>query len=824
MEGEQKQFLSDLPKDFSPFSETNIKVKEEDPFLFYPLKDNSSADADLSPGCSYELLNLKLSPFFETNSEVIVEKPFLFDTPKVNLSEDANSITDADPGYASFDLTSFFHGNSEVKKRTPSLLDLLRAYLSLPLPKSEVKEENIFLEGFPRDNSSDNGDLEFLNAETESQCCYKGKKEKLSFINSTRDEASSDASSAIKPNLSTITNSTTDTLTEDKNVESEATSEGPGVDLQLQPASIQSPHIGSRWRIHWSNTDGGVLRRQMTDVERMVLRPNHEGEQCPVCGDRVSGYHYGLLTCESCKGFFKRTVQNKKQYQCSADANCHVDRTCRKRCPSCRFQKCLTMGMKMEAVRADRMRGGRNKFGSFYKRDRAHRLQRNAMRVTVIPSSGVTSQPQTFYTPADHQVSSSTTDQNTHIHYYDQTKVKTEFIKTEYDAHLQSPTLSSSTNQQISDFIMRPGYLVDHQDSIAALLNTTNEDHLIRFPTTYPLAEVKQEPFDYSEHHFVHHPLLEYQGYTSTANYAPMMPIPTVTTAQSVVTSTSSSTTGRVSEPTRTSPVLPLCPAPTEKTVDHFYNSNMAEMCKTLPDDSQIIRIFNAAKGMKGEAHSFAVTVADENLKVIVDWAKNNQLFGKLQLDDQMNLLQTSWSTIHLVDITNAMIHGNLSPTYKITTGEDVSVGAVALLGYRLYVNTWNDIVNRLRNMGFTKFDYCAFRFLALFDQSMDHFQAVSAARSRVLQAWAEVRCSFVSGFMSIFEEIRRLSHDAVRYLWSLQSNFPELWASLRPDTSLVLEMIKTSATRPTDVTSTVPHISVPLQQTTYAPVVYMTS
>lgn len=24
-------------------------------------------------------------------------------------------------------------------------------------------------------------------------------------------------------------------------------------------------------------------------------------ELCPVCGDRVSGYHYGLLTCESCK-------------------------------------------------------------------------------------------------------------------------------------------------------------------------------------------------------------------------------------------------------------------------------------------------------------------------------------------------------------------------------------------------------------------------------------------------------------------------------------------------------------------------------------------
>lgn len=71
-------------------------------------------------------------------------------------------------------------------------------------------------------------------------------------------------------------------------------------------------------------------------------------ELCPVCGDKVSGYHYGLLTCESCKGFFKRTVQNKKVYTCVADRNCHIDKSQRKRCPYCRFQKCLQVGMKLE--------------------------------------------------------------------------------------------------------------------------------------------------------------------------------------------------------------------------------------------------------------------------------------------------------------------------------------------------------------------------------------------------------------------------------------------------------------------------------------------
>lgn len=111
----------------------------------------------------------------------------------------------------------------------------------------------------------------------------------------------------------------------------------------------------------------------------------HIEECCPVCGDKVSGYHYGLLTCESCKGFFKRTVQNKKVYNCVAERCCVIDKTQRKRCPYCRFQKCLDVGMKLEAVRHDRMRGGRNKFGPMYKRDRARKLQVMRNR-TVVPT------------------------------------------------------------------------------------------------------------------------------------------------------------------------------------------------------------------------------------------------------------------------------------------------------------------------------------------------------------------------------------------------------------------------------------------------------
>ena len=43
------------------------------------------------------------------------------------------------------------------------------------------------------------------------------------------------------------------------------------------------------------------------------------------------------------------------------------------------------MGMKLEAVREDRLRGGRNKFGPLYKHDRALKMQNKT--ISLHPSS-----------------------------------------------------------------------------------------------------------------------------------------------------------------------------------------------------------------------------------------------------------------------------------------------------------------------------------------------------------------------------------------------------------------------------------------------------
>ncbi|KAM6472303.1 retinoic acid receptor RXR-beta isoform 1-T1 [Liasis olivaceus] len=69
---------------------------------------------------------------------------------------------------------------------------------------------------------------------------------------------------------------------------------------------------------------------------------------CAICGDRSSGKHYGVYSCEGCKGFFKRTIRKDLTYTCRDNKDCTVDKRQRNRCQYCRYQKCLATGMKRE--------------------------------------------------------------------------------------------------------------------------------------------------------------------------------------------------------------------------------------------------------------------------------------------------------------------------------------------------------------------------------------------------------------------------------------------------------------------------------------------
>lgn len=73
-------------------------------------------------------------------------------------------------------------------------------------------------------------------------------------------------------------------------------------------------------------------------------------ELCLVCNDRASGRHYGAISCEGCKGFFKRSIRKQLAYQCRGTMNCEITKHHRNRCQYCRLQKCLACGMRSDCI------------------------------------------------------------------------------------------------------------------------------------------------------------------------------------------------------------------------------------------------------------------------------------------------------------------------------------------------------------------------------------------------------------------------------------------------------------------------------------------
>lgn len=75
---------------------------------------------------------------------------------------------------------------------------------------------------------------------------------------------------------------------------------------------------------------------------------------CRICGEKASGFHYGVNTCEACKGFFRRSLMRKEEYKCPGMSNCEICPGKRNSCAFCRFKKCLAMGMSKEAIKTGR--------------------------------------------------------------------------------------------------------------------------------------------------------------------------------------------------------------------------------------------------------------------------------------------------------------------------------------------------------------------------------------------------------------------------------------------------------------------------------------
>lgn len=387
-------------------------------------------------------------------------------------------------------------------------------------------------------------------------------------------------------------------------------------------------------------------------------------ELCPVCGDKVSGYHYGLLTCESCKGFFKRTVQNKKVYTCVAERSCHIDKTQRKRCPFCRFQKCLDVGMKLEAVRADRMRGGRNKFGPMYKRDRARKLQIMRQRQLAaqtlrgsLSDGGVysPSQPGTSYHPNIH-------------------------IKQE----IQIPQVSSLTSSPDSS-----------PSPIAVALGQVNSNLL------QPASSNQQPALQILNVSGAHTSMVmgtenKIWGTPNSTTTSPHSLSPKAFQYDSLVPSGGSNTS-------LSNKVSPLIRDFVQGVDDREWQTSLYTLLQNQTYNQCEVDLFE-----------LMCKVLDQNLFSQVDWARNSIFFKDLKVDDQMKLLQHSWSDMLVLDHMHQRMHNSLPDETTLHNGQKFDLLSLGLLGVPSLADHFNDITTKLQELKFDINDYICIKFMLL--------------------------------------------------------------------------------------------------------------
>ncbi|XP_037402082.1 steroidogenic factor 1b [Pygocentrus nattereri] len=387
-------------------------------------------------------------------------------------------------------------------------------------------------------------------------------------------------------------------------------------------------------------------------------------ELCPVCGDKVSGYHYGLLTCESCKGFFKRTVQNNKRYTCAESQDCKIDKTQRKRCPFCRFQKCLTVGMRLEAVRADRMRGGRNKFGPMYKRDRALKQQKKAL----IRASGLKMET---------------------------TPLLQLPVQTDYSFGSMLPSLPPVSTPK-------------HALSTTPSSTATAADYSLYTPGCMPVP--------------AHGPLSPQYPYTSFPSRAIKSELPDHYASAS---SPDSALGFTYSEHTQTgSPSAPPAGLPVPALVLEFVRCEQDELQVRSKISAHLGHLQQEQSSRSAKAEPLSTFglmchVADQTLFSIVEWARSCTFFKELKVGDQMKLLHNCWSELLVLDYISRQVHHGKQDSILLITGQEVELGSLlAQAGVTLaeLVQGGQELVQHLQELQLDRREIACFKYLILFN------------------------------------------------------------------------------------------------------------
>nr|XP_010954606.1 PREDICTED: nuclear receptor subfamily 5 group A member 2 [Camelus bactrianus] len=375
--------------------------------------------------------------------------------------------------------------------------------------------------------------------------------------------------------------------------------------------------------------------------------------------------------------------------------------------------------MKLEAVRADRMRGGRNKFGPMYKRDRALKQQKKAL----IRANGL----------------------------------KLEAMSQVIQA-MPSELGISSAIQRIHS--ASKGLPLSH-----AALPPTDFD---RSPFVTSPISMTMPPHGSLSHHTATSPA----GPSSPTTVMAVVPAPTAPPPPGVSStdeesSCSSATACLISSHLDEAPVG----MPSGTRAQHTLAKRSAG--NTGPCEAELLTSerFRHRKGMTPPRgpHRHPAPFADGTHAQGID----------PKVDDQMKLLQNCWSELLILDhIYRQVVHGKEGSIFLVT-GQQVDYSVIASQAGATLNNLMShaqELVAKLRSLQFDQREFVCLKFLVLFSldvKNLENFQLVEGVQEQVNAALLDyTMCNYpqqtekFGQLLLRLPEIRAISLQAEEYLY----------------------------------------------------------
>ncbi|KAG7209555.1 hypothetical protein KM043_015633 [Ampulex compressa] len=415
---------------------------------------------------------------------------------------------------------------------------------------------------------------------------------------------------------------------------------------------------------------------------------------CPICGDKISGFHYGIFSCESCKGFFKRTVQNRKNYVCLRGAGCPVTVATRKKCPACRFEKCLNMGMKLEAIREDRTRGGRSTYQCTYT------LPANLVGSPAGGMSGDKLAPGGNCSPAppgsEHHYSV-----RHHSNHSHKMQVVPQLLQDIMDVeHLWH----YNDNDRVSGVQQAGGGMPGNRSACPPDGMLLGSGAGGAGSTGTPAAV---------------------SGIGSTGGVAVA---PTGVECSSNGTSNNGNPANRRVEPAR--------PCSTGSANSTGHEQRPTNVSSASNGNSQMNSSPNGNPTQHPDFLSNLCNIADHRLYKIVKWCKSLPLFKNISIDDQICLLINSWCELLLF---SCCFRSMSTPgEIRVSLGKSITLEQARQLGLATCIERMLAFTNNLRRLRVDQYEYVAMKVIVLLTSDTSELkepEKVRASQEKALQA-----------------------------------------------------------------------------------------